>query len=150
MACSALGQSALLYSLAWCELCSSLAAALTDSWAQVLVYFAVAKRGDAPQDGGLTQAHGLHAGVFAERLTSHGIKCTVPDRRQFRQSMLEKLVWIRCAAHKLLGLQHQQNARPGTHAAVAMQRVHACGRSAQGERGRRRAEAPRGGGCAGG
>lgn len=62
------------------------------------MYFAVAKQGDAPQDGGLTQAHGPHAAAFAERLTSHGVICTVPDRRQFRQSMLEKLVWIRCAA----------------------------------------------------
>ncbi|KAK9839627.1 hypothetical protein WJX81_001602 [Elliptochloris bilobata] len=74
---------------------------------QVLVYFAVAKRGDAPQDGGLTQAHGPHAAAFAERMTSHGISCSLPDRPQFRQSMLEKLVWI--CAYMLVGARHKTN-----------------------------------------
>ncbi len=64
---------------------------------QVLLYIAVAKRGDAPQDGGLTQAFGPHAAGFAERLVSNDVCCTVPGRAEFRQSMLEKLIWIWCA-----------------------------------------------------
>ena len=69
---------------------------------QVLVYFAVAKKGEAPLDGktdlnpeGLTAAWGLHAEVVAERLRSNGLSCSTPDRPDFVKAMLEKLVWIR-------------------------------------------------------
>lgn len=49
---------------------------------QVLVYFAVAKKGDAPTDGrtdanpeGLTAAYGRHARAFAARLHAAGLSC---------------------------------------------------------------------------
>jgi hypothetical protein len=70
---------------------------------QVLVYFAVAKKGDAPSDGktdvnpeGLTAAYGTHAEAFAARLHASGLSCKVLDRTAFQKSMLEKLIWI-CA-----------------------------------------------------
>ena len=51
---------------------------------QVLVYFAVAKKGDAPTDGktdldpeGLTAAWGPHAQTFADRLAAGGLSCKV-------------------------------------------------------------------------
>lgn len=51
---------------------------------QVLVYFAVAKKGDAPVDGktdlnpeGLTAASGRHAAAVAERLAKGGLSCKV-------------------------------------------------------------------------
>lgn len=69
---------------------------------QVLVYFAVAKKGEAPVDGktdlnpeGLTAAWGLHAEAVAERLRLNGLSCSTPDKPDFVEAMLEKLVWIR-------------------------------------------------------
>lgn len=51
---------------------------------QVLVYFAVAKLGDAPTDGktdvnpeGLTAAYGPHAAAVAARLHAAGLSCKV-------------------------------------------------------------------------
>ena len=51
---------------------------------QVLVYFAVAKKGDPPTDGktdvnpeGLTAAYGPHAAAVAARLHSAGLSCKV-------------------------------------------------------------------------
>lgn len=71
----------------------------------MLVYFAVAKLGDAPQDGrtdtnpeGLSAATGKHAKAFAARLAGGDLSCKVLDRVQYKKSMLEKLVWIRCSA----------------------------------------------------
>jgi hypothetical protein len=68
---------------------------------QVLVYFAVAKKGDSPTDGktdinpeGLTAAYGPHAEAFAARLHASGLSCKVLDRTAFQKSMLEKLIWI--------------------------------------------------------
>lgn len=76
--------------------------AVTPLIEQVLVYFAVAKKGEAPIDGktdlnpeGLTAAWGLHAEAVAERLKSNGLSCSTPDRPQFVKAMLEKLIWIR-------------------------------------------------------
>lgn len=70
---------------------------------QVLVYFAVAKKGDPPTDGktdvnpeGLTAAYGPHAEAIAHRLQAAGLSCKVLDRKEFQKSMLEKLIWI-CA-----------------------------------------------------
>lgn len=72
-------------------------------WLQVLVYFAVAKKGDKPTDGktdvnpeGLTAAYGKHAQAVAQRLEAGGLSCKVLDKQPFTQAMLEKLVWIRC------------------------------------------------------
>ncbi len=69
---------------------------------QVLIYFAVAKKGEAPVDGktdlnpeGLTAAWGLHAETVAERLKANGLSCSTPDKPDFVKAMLEKLVWIR-------------------------------------------------------
>lgn len=68
---------------------------------QVLVYFAVAKKGEAPTDGktdtnpeGLTAAYGKHAESVASRLHEAGLSCKVLPADEFAQSMLEKLVWI--------------------------------------------------------
>ena len=54
------------------------------SCCQVLVYFAVAKKGDAPTDGktdvnpeGLTAAYGPHAAAVAARLHAAGLSCKV-------------------------------------------------------------------------
>lgn len=66
------------------------------------MYFAVAKKGEAPTDGktdlnpqGLTAAWGPHAEAVAERLKANGLSCSTPDRPQFVKAMLEKLIWIR-------------------------------------------------------
>ena len=60
---------------------------------QVLVYFAVAKKGEAPTDGktdtnpeGLTAAYGKHAAAVASRLHQAGLSCKVLDENEFRQS----------------------------------------------------------------
>ena len=78
---------------------------------QVLVYFAVAKKGDPPTDGktdvnpeGLTAAYGPHAAAFAARLHAAGLSCKVLDRAEFQKSMLEKLIWI--SAFMLVGARH--------------------------------------------
>jgi ketopantoate reductase len=78
---------------------------------QVLVYFAVAKKGEAPTDGktdvnpeGLTAAFGPHAAAFAARLHSAGLSCKVLDRAEFQKCMLEKLIWI--CAFMLVGARH--------------------------------------------
>ena len=70
---------------------------------QALVYFAVAKLGEAPTDGitdvnpeGLTAANGVHAEALAARLRSANLACHVLDDDAFRGSMFEKLIWI-CA-----------------------------------------------------
>ena len=69
--------------------------------AQVLVYFAVAKKGEAPTDGktdlnpeGLTAAYGPHAESVAHLLHANGLSCGLPAKPDFVQAMLEKLVWI--------------------------------------------------------
>ena len=53
----------------------------------MLVYFAVAKQGDAPTDGktdvnpeGLTAAYGRHAAAVAARLHAAGLSCMVRRR----------------------------------------------------------------------
>lgn len=81
---------------------------------QVLVYFAVAKKGEAPTDGktdvnpeGLTAAYGRHAAAVAARLHSGGLSCKVLDRPEFAKAMLEKLVWI--SAVMLVGAKHGAN-----------------------------------------
>ncbi|GIL78784.1 hypothetical protein Vretimale_256 [Volvox reticuliferus] len=79
---------------------------------QVLVYFAVAKKGDKPTDGktdvnpeGLTAAYGKHAQAVADRLHSGGLSCKVLGKADFTRAMLEKLVWI--SAYMLLGAKHK-------------------------------------------
>ncbi|CAG9466041.1 unnamed protein product [Pedinophyceae sp. YPF-701] len=78
---------------------------------QVLVYFAVAKKGDAPVDGktdvnpeGLTAATGPWAGAVAARLAAGGLSCKVLGREEYAASMLEKLIWI--SAVMLVGARH--------------------------------------------
>lgn len=78
---------------------------------QVLVYFAVAKKGEPPTDGktdtnpeGLTAACGMHAEAFAARLHAAGLSCKVLQPHQFQKSMLEKLIWI--CAFMLVGARH--------------------------------------------
>lgn len=57
---------------------------------QVLVYFAVAKKGDLPSDGktevnpeGLTAAYGKHAQAFADRLATQDLSCKVRNHTNF-------------------------------------------------------------------
>lgn len=68
---------------------------------QVLVFFAVAKKGEKPTDGktdmnpeGLTAAYGPHAQSVASLLHSGGLSCKVLDKTEFTKAMLEKLIWI--------------------------------------------------------
>ena len=68
---------------------------------QVLIYFAVAKKGEDPTDGvtdlnpeGLTSACGKHAEAFAQRLRGKGLACHVLPPAEFKARMLEKLIWI--------------------------------------------------------
>lgn len=79
---------------------------------QVLVFFAVAKLGDAPQDGktdtnpeGLTAAQGKHAEAFAARLAAWDLSCKVLGPEDYKKSMLEKLIWI-CAV-MAVGAKHK-------------------------------------------
>lgn len=74
---------------------------IDDCTAQVLVYFAVAKKGEAPTDGktdlnpeGLTAAYGPHAESIAHLLHANGLSCGLPAKPDFVKAMLEKLVWI--------------------------------------------------------
>eukprot|EP00249_Psilotum_nudum_P015695 c25472_g1_i2 orf=467-1465(-) len=78
---------------------------------QVLVYFAVAKLGEAPIDGktdvnpeGLTAATGKWASAVAARLKSAGLLCKVLDAMEFQKPLLEKLIWI--SAFMLVGVRH--------------------------------------------
>ncbi|OAE26673.1 hypothetical protein AXG93_4118s1020 [Marchantia polymorpha subsp. ruderalis] len=78
---------------------------------QVLVYFAVAKAGDAPIDGktdmnpeGLTASTGKWASAVAARLESAGLSCKVLDAEEFKKPQLEKLIWI--SAFMLVGTRH--------------------------------------------
>ena len=77
---------------------------------QVLVYFAVAKKGEAPTDGitdlnpeGLTAAHGEWANDLAATLKGAGLSCRVLEKAPFRAAMFEKLIWI--AAFMLVGTE---------------------------------------------
>lgn len=79
---------------------------------QVLVFFAVAKLGDAPKDGktdtnpeGLTAAQGIHADAFAARLASGGLSCKVVGPEEYKKQMLEKLIWI--CAFMAVGAKHK-------------------------------------------
>mmetsp|Transcript_24935 Transcript_24935/g.78971 ORF Transcript_24935/g.78971 Transcript_24935/m.78971 type:complete len:440 (-) Transcript_24935:367-1686(-) len=78
---------------------------------QVLVYFAVAKLGEAPTDGitnmnpeGLTAATGKWAEAAAARFKAGGLSCKVLDKASFDPSMYEKLIWI--CAFMLVGARH--------------------------------------------
>jgi len=79
---------------------------------QALIYFAVAKLGEAPTDGktdlnpeGLTAAHGKWAEALAARLAGGDMSCKVLDKAAFTQSMFEKLIWI--CAFMLVGARHE-------------------------------------------
>jgi len=76
----------------------------------LLVYFAVAKKGDPPLDGktdtdpeGLTavNASGKWADAIAERLTTSQLSCTVMGEPSFTQAYWEKNLWI--AAYMMVG-----------------------------------------------
>jgi ketopantoate reductase len=78
---------------------------------QALVYFAVAKFGEAPTDGvtdvnpeGLTAANGKHAAAFAARLKNADLACHVLNDGDFKANMFEKLIWI--SAFMLVGAAH--------------------------------------------
>ncbi|GAB5031080.1 Hypothetical protein NocV09_00403530 [Nannochloropsis oceanica] len=78
---------------------------------QVLVYFAVAKKGEAPTDGvtdlnpeGLTAAHGEWANDLAATLRAAGLSCHVLEKEPFRAAMFEKLIWI--SSFMLVGAAH--------------------------------------------
>uniref|UniRef100_A0A0G4I1T6 Ketopantoate reductase C-terminal domain-containing protein n=1 Tax=Chromera velia CCMP2878 TaxID=1169474 RepID=A0A0G4I1T6_9ALVE len=76
-----------------------------------LVYFAVAKKGDAPIDGktavnpeGLTAVTGKWAGRFKQLLDKAGLACNVLDADAFRAAYFEKLIWI--CAYMLVGAKN--------------------------------------------
>jgi hypothetical protein len=78
---------------------------------QALVYFAVAKLGEAPTDGvtdvnpeGLTAANGKHAEALKARLANADLACHVLDDASFQASAFEKLIWI--SAFMLVGANH--------------------------------------------
>jgi ketopantoate reductase len=77
----------------------------------VLVYFAVAKKGEAPTDGktdvnpeGLTAVHGPWAEELAKTLKGAGLSCHVLGADAFKAAMFEKLIWI--SAFMLVGAAH--------------------------------------------
>eukprot|EP00892_Ulva_mutabilis_P007241 jgi/Ulvmu1/488/UM001_0496.1 len=81
------------------------------SCTQALIYFAVAKLGEAPTDGktrtnpaGLTAVCGEHAGAVQELLQSGGLSCKVLDSPEYTKCMLEKLIWI--SAFMLIGVRN--------------------------------------------
>eukprot|EP00930_Biecheleria_cincta_P015149 TRINITY_DN12743_c0_g1_i1.p1 TRINITY_DN12743_c0_g1~~TRINITY_DN12743_c0_g1_i1.p1 ORF type:complete len:369 (+),score=68.79 TRINITY_DN12743_c0_g1_i1:22-1128(+) len=76
----------------------------------LLVYFAVAKKGDPPLDGktdtdpdGLSAvgASGKWAGAVATRLKKAGLACRVLEDQEFTKAYWEKNIWI--AAYMLVG-----------------------------------------------
>ena len=78
---------------------------------QILMYVAVAKKGEAPTDGitdanpeGLTTATGKWANAFQARLVNQGLTCHVKNGDEFTIAMLEKHVWI--CAFMLVGASH--------------------------------------------
>ena len=78
---------------------------------QVLMYVAVAKKGEEPTDGitdanpeGLTTATGKWADAFRARLVNQGLTCHVKNGDAFTVAMLEKHVWI--CAFMLVGATH--------------------------------------------
>ena len=77
---------------------------------------------------GLTCVTGRHAEAFAARLRAGGLSCKVLDGTAYRQSMLEKLVWI--SAFMGVGARHK--------ATVGEARQRGClrqaGRGTAGER----------------
>ncbi len=96
------GQACCFCSLRFCTFQGSGIVTTAELRTQVLVYMAVAKKGEKPTDGvtdlnpeGLTAAHGEHAAAVAQLLHSGGMSCKVLDKVPFTKAMLEKLVWIR-------------------------------------------------------
>ena len=78
---------------------------------QILMYVAVAKKGEDPTDGitdanpeGLTTATGKWANAFQARLVNQGLTCHVKNGDDFTIAMLEKHVWI--CAFMLVGASH--------------------------------------------
>ena len=79
---------------------------------QALIYFAVAKAGDAPTDGvtelnpeGLTAVTGKWADAVAARFHAGNLSCHVFDASTYQGSMYEKLIWI--CAMMLVWAQHE-------------------------------------------
>ena len=119
---------------------------------QVLVYFAVAKKGEAPTDGktdlnpeGLTAAYGPHAETIAHLLHANGLSCSLPAKPDFVAAMLEKLVWIWWVASVFShgGLFSQVHTKQALwcytvqldygHFATLVQCLHGGGRTPQGQ-----------------
>ncbi|CAK0827942.1 unnamed protein product [Prorocentrum cordatum] len=85
----------------------------TTPFTVLLVYFAVAKKGEAPIDGrtdtdpdGMTavNADGKWSGEVQERLTTSGLACNVLPPVSFTQAYWEKNLWI--SAYMLVGALH--------------------------------------------
>lgn len=60
---------------------------------QALLYFAVARRGDPPEDGGGTVAWGRWAEALVARLARGGIEASAVSRAELRAQAMEKLIW---------------------------------------------------------
>ena len=61
---------------------------------QSLLYFAVAKKGDVPVDGGRTVIMGRWASEFQQLLSFGNIQSQAVSKEVFEQSMCEKYLWI--------------------------------------------------------
>ena len=75
---------------------------------QALIFFAVAKKGEAPTDGktelnpdGLTKVTGPWAEAYAARVHAAGLACEVVESEAYKTAMFEKLIWI--SAFMLVG-----------------------------------------------
>mmetsp|Transcript_44428 Transcript_44428/g.172600 ORF Transcript_44428/g.172600 Transcript_44428/m.172600 type:complete len:337 (-) Transcript_44428:244-1254(-) len=77
------------------------------------IYFAVTEKGAAPIDGvteecpdGMTTATGRWSEAFRQRLNKAKtpLKCIVQNKRDYRRSMYDKLIWI--SAFNLIGSVH--------------------------------------------
>ena len=110
---------------------------------QALVYFAVAKLGEAPTDGvtdvnpeGLTAANGEHAAAFAAGWRTRVWRATCSTTLAFKASAFEKL--IRISAFMLVGAAHP-GATVGDVESTHRREVVARSRSSWRERVRPRA-----------
>eukprot|EP00871_Galdieria_phlegrea_P004662 jgi/Galph1/5197/GphlegSOOS_G3831.1 len=62
---------------------------------QALIFFAVARKGDKPVDGGGSVVYGKWSEALANRIRAVGCQCTVlNDKTEFLKRMVEKLLWI--------------------------------------------------------
>eukprot|EP01038_Epipyxis_sp_PR26KG_P017068 gene17068-23482_t len=79
---------------------------------QILIYYAVSKKGEKPIDGvtdlnpgGLTAVTGEWSDDFKARMTAAGLTCNIYDKPTWEIAMLEKHIWI--CAFMAIGHKHK-------------------------------------------